>query len=246
MPGRRTQGWGRRWRWASQTGPPPRALRPGRPRTREVRTAGPNPNVSRMARPGQGWRGVVEKWSSRSMAGLAHENWRVLLIALCRASPGEPGRAVRAAHRAECFVSTLRLPSLMPSRRCRCALRLPKQCRHGDEVEAGLLFPLSLHTVLAVKVCACCARWRPVGRLRTCDSCAAACRFRSRAIPPEHWSSPCRTICSLPSIPSLPFRLLLLHCSFAMLRASTVLPRPTRCCGPRSGCWPAGCVGLPC
>jgi hypothetical protein len=49
---------------------------------------------------------------------------------------------------------------------------------------AGLLFPSSLHTVLAVKVCAHSMRWRPFGRLRTCDCCAAACRFRSRAIPP--------------------------------------------------------------
>ncbi len=151
------------------------------------------------------------------------------------ASPAMPGRAVRAAHRATHGVSPLRLPSLMPSRRCRCALRLPS---NAGEVwmEAGLLFPSSLHTVLAVKVCACWARWRPAGRLRTCDSCAAACRFRSRAIPPDHWSSPCRTICSLPSIPSLPFLPLPLRCSFVMSRASTVLPRPTRCCRPRSGC----------
>jgi DNA repair protein RadC len=37
-----------------------------------------------------------------------------------------------------------------------------------------LLIPSSLHTILAVKVCAPFGRWRPFGRLRTCDRCAAA------------------------------------------------------------------------
>ena len=62
--------------------------------------------------------------------------------------------------------------------RCACLFRA---CLCGG---ACLLFPSSLHTVLAVKVCAHGVRWRPFGRLRTCDRCAAACRFRSRAIPP--------------------------------------------------------------
>lgn len=49
---------------------------------------------------------------------------------------------------------------------------------------AGLLFPSPYHAVLAVKVCACVARWRPGGRLTNPDGCAAPCCFRSRAIPP--------------------------------------------------------------
>jgi hypothetical protein len=36
------------------------------------------------------------------------------------------------------------------------------------------------------------AAWRP--SCRTCDGCAAPCRRRSRAIPPDHRSRPCRTI----------------------------------------------------
>jgi hypothetical protein len=81
----------------------------------------------------------------------------------------------------------------------RAALAFSHACFCGG---AGLLFPSSLHTVLAVKVCTPCGRWRLFGRLRTCDCCAAACRFRSRAIPPDHWSWSCNTICFLPSIPS--------------------------------------------
>jgi hypothetical protein len=55
---------------------------------------------------------------------------------------------------------------------CLCAaLALSHACFCGW---SGLLFPSSLHTVLAVKVCAHFMRWRPLGRLRTCDCCAAA------------------------------------------------------------------------
>jgi hypothetical protein len=70
-----------------------------------------------------------------------------------RASPGDAGPRCRAAHRAEQVVSPLRLPSLTPAR---CAF-------HLDEAGggAGLLFPSTFHGVLAVKVCACFARWRP-------------------------------------------------------------------------------------
>ena len=57
------------------------------------------------------------------------------------------------------------LPSLTPSHLRCCALCL--RCGHGRWVGAGLLFPSSLHIVLAVKVCACRARLRPVGRPRT-------------------------------------------------------------------------------
>lgn len=57
------------------------------------------------------------------------------------------------------------LPSLTPSHLRCCALRLRCGCICSGG--AGLLFPLSLHAVLAVKVGACLARWRPGGRLRT-------------------------------------------------------------------------------
>jgi len=50
---------------------------------------------------------------------------------------------------------------------------------------AVLLFPSPYHGVLAVKGCACCARWRPGGRLRPLTACAAPCWPRFRAIPPE-------------------------------------------------------------
>jgi len=56
------------------------------------------------------------------------------------------------------------LPSLTPSHLRCCALRLRCGCRGWGTV---LLFPSSLHAVLAVKVGACLARWRPGGRLRT-------------------------------------------------------------------------------
>lgn len=79
-----------------------------------------------------GWRRPIPSTSSNCSSSpksnSCHHSSQV------RASPAMPGRAVRAAHRAACGVSTLRLPSLMPPRLCRCALRLPVNAgaRCGD------------------------------------------------------------------------------------------------------------------
>ncbi len=108
-------------------------------------------------------------------------------------------RALRASPQANDVVLTIRLRSLTPSA---VAARQPARCACLEDGVVGLAcwFPSSLHTVLAVKVCACCARLRPRGRLRTCDRCAAMCRFRSRATPPGHWRPSWHTIFSLLSI----------------------------------------------
>lgn len=66
--------------------------------------------------------------------------------------PADAGARCRAAHRATLGVSPLRLPSLTPARFACCS---------GQQLGAGLLFPSPYHGVLAVKVCACLARWRP-------------------------------------------------------------------------------------
>lgn len=57
------------------------------------------------------------------------------------------------------------LPSLTPLHLRCCVQPLAMRVHAGGR--AGLLFPSSSHAGLAVKVCACLARWRPGGRLRT-------------------------------------------------------------------------------
>lgn len=60
---------------------------------------------------------------------------------LARVFRASPGRAVRAAHRADCVVSPFRLSSLMPPRQGCCALRLPMQARCVVDWLAGSRHP---------------------------------------------------------------------------------------------------------
>lgn len=94
-----------------------------------------------------------------------------------QASPGT-GRAVVLRIEPCCGVSPGRRPSLTRLRR-----------RHGarensGQTWGGLLLRPPYHVVLAVKVCACLASWRPTAVCRTCDGCAATCFSADRAIPP--------------------------------------------------------------
>lgn len=72
-------------------------------------------------------------------------------------------------------------------------LHLPLRLGRPEELACG--FPSSLQAALAIKVGACFARWRPYGRLQTLT---AACRFRSRVIPPGH----CRTVQFIDPLPA--------------------------------------------
>ena len=91
--------------------------------------------------------------------------------------PAVPGRAVVLRIETPMASRPFGSPSLTPAAFTAlpaCALRLP---RGKTGKRASLLFPSSLHGVLAVKVCACLARWRPGGRLSNPDGCAAPCGF---------------------------------------------------------------------
>lgn len=94
-----------------------------------------------------------------------------------RASPGEAGSRCRAAHRAvlrfASGVSPLRRPSLTRSR----LGTSPCRVRLGLGQVTGLACR-SAHRITPVspsRSARALARWRPGGRLRTCDGCAAPC-----------------------------------------------------------------------
>ena len=97
---------------------------------------------------------------------------------------GDAGRAVVLRIEPPVASRPFGLPSLTPSRQSALRAALAKSGGWSWWAGAGLLFPSPYHAVLTVKVCACCACWRPRGRLSNLDGCAAPCCFRSRAIPP--------------------------------------------------------------
>lgn len=145
------------------------------------------------------------------------------------------------------FVPNPGHPALIPDVSAALPLRAPLARAVVACVEWRSCCALSTyHAVLAVKGCACLARWRPGGRLwlrlRPLTACAAAWvagSGQSRPIPNRSRSCrsclPCRS--TLPRIPP---------CSFAMSRAATVRPSRLRCCRPRCGCWRANCAAPRC